>query len=95
MGGILQLIEPYERDGTLVRRDERHEIERDALNFYGVIEHDGVIFACAALYPTRGPRTARWPRHSVTVPAGAILRAAARSASSSARGAGAEKASSC
>jgi amino-acid N-acetyltransferase len=35
--------------GTLVKRD-RNEIERDA-GQYTVIEHDGVIFACAALYP--------------------------------------------
>jgi amino-acid N-acetyltransferase len=49
VGGILQLIEPFERDGTLVTRD-RTEIERDIAN-YTIIEHDGVIFACAALYP--------------------------------------------
>jgi len=49
VGGILQLIEPFERDGTLVRR-ERTEIERDIAN-YSVIEHDGIIFGCAALYP--------------------------------------------
>jgi amino-acid N-acetyltransferase len=49
VGGILQLIEPFERDGTLVRR-ERTEIERDIAN-YTVIEHDGIIFGCAALYP--------------------------------------------
>ena len=49
VGGILQLIEPFERDGTLVRR-ERSEIERD-VGLYTVIEHDGVIFGCAALYP--------------------------------------------
>ena len=49
IGGILQLIEPFERDGTLVKRD-RTEIERD-INHYIVIEHDGVIFGCAALYP--------------------------------------------
>jgi amino-acid N-acetyltransferase len=49
VGGILQLIEPFERDGTLVRR-ERTEIERDIGN-YTVIEHDGIIFGCAALYP--------------------------------------------
>ncbi|MBA3624575.1 MAG: GNAT family N-acetyltransferase, partial [Methylibium sp.] len=48
-GGILQLIEPFERDGTLVKRD-RTEIERD-IGHYTVIEHDGVIFGCAALYP--------------------------------------------
>ena len=49
VGGILQLIEPFEKDGTLVKRD-RTEIERDIGN-YTIIEHDGVIFACAALYP--------------------------------------------
>jgi len=55
IGGILQLIEPFERDGTLVRR-ERTEIERDIAN-YSIIEHDGVIFACAALYPYPEART--------------------------------------
>jgi amino-acid N-acetyltransferase len=49
VGGILQLIEPFENDGTLVKRD-RTEIERDIAN-YTIVEHDGVIFACAALYP--------------------------------------------
>lgn len=56
VGGILQLIEPFERDGTLVRR-ERTEIERD-IGCYTVIEHDGVIFGCAALYPYPEARTA-------------------------------------
>ncbi len=55
VGGILQLIEPFERDGTLVRR-ERTEIERDIAN-YTVITHDGVIFGCAALYPYPESRT--------------------------------------
>ncbi len=49
VANIVQLIEPFERDGTLVRRD-RTSIERDIEN-YTVIEHDGVIFGCAALYP--------------------------------------------
>ena len=56
VGGILQLIEPFERDGTLVRR-ERNAIERDVAN-YTVIEHDGIIFGCAALYPYPEARTA-------------------------------------
>ena len=55
IGGILQLIEPFERDGTMVRRD-RAEIERDVEN-YTVIEHDGIIFGCAALYPYPEART--------------------------------------
>ena len=49
VGSVLHLIEPFERDGTLVKRD-RTEIERD-ISLYTVIEHDGVIFGCAALYP--------------------------------------------
>jgi amino-acid N-acetyltransferase len=49
VGGILQLIEPLETDGTLVRRG-RHQIERD-IDHFSVIEHDGVLFGCAALYP--------------------------------------------
>ena len=56
VGGILQLIEPFERDGTLVRR-ERTEIERDIAN-YTVIVHDGVLFGCVALYPFPEARTA-------------------------------------
>ena len=56
VGGILQLIEPFEKDGTLVKRS-RTEIERDVGN-YTIIEHDGVIFACAALYPYPEARTA-------------------------------------
>jgi amino-acid N-acetyltransferase len=56
VGGIIQLIEPFEKDGTLVRRD-RHEIERDIAN-YSVVEHDGIIFGCAALYPYPEARTA-------------------------------------
>lgn len=56
IGGILQLIEPFESNGTLVKRD-RTEIERD-VDHYTVIEHDGVIFGCAALYPYPEARTA-------------------------------------
>jgi amino-acid N-acetyltransferase len=56
VGGILQLIEPFENDGTLVKRD-RTEIERD-VDHYTIIEHDGVIFACAALYPYPEAKTA-------------------------------------
>jgi amino-acid N-acetyltransferase len=56
IGGILQLIEPFEADGTLVKRS-RTEIERD-IGHYTVIEHDGVIFGCAALYDYPETRTA-------------------------------------
>jgi amino-acid N-acetyltransferase len=56
VGGILQLIEPFEKDGTLVKRG-RTEIERD-IGYYTILEHDGVIFACAALYPYPEAKTA-------------------------------------
>ena len=49
VGGIIKLIEPLEADGTLVKRP-RELIEREIEQF-SVIEHDGVIFGCAALYP--------------------------------------------
>ncbi len=49
VGGILRLIEPLESDGTLVKRG-RELIERE-VDYFSVIEHDGVIFGCAALYP--------------------------------------------
>lgn len=49
IGGILTLIEPLEADGTLVKRG-RELIERE-IDYFSVIEHDNVIFGCAALYP--------------------------------------------
>jgi amino-acid N-acetyltransferase len=47
--GIIALIEPMEADGTLVYRG-RELIEREIERFF-VVEHDGVILGCAALYP--------------------------------------------
>ncbi|TXI14279.1 MAG: amino-acid N-acetyltransferase [Polynucleobacter sp.] len=49
VGGILQLIEPLEEEGILVARG-RDVIERDITHF-SVIEHDRVLFGCAALFP--------------------------------------------
>jgi amino-acid N-acetyltransferase len=49
VGGIIKLIEPLEADGTLVYRG-RELIERE-IDYFSVIDHDGVIFGCAALYP--------------------------------------------
>jgi len=48
VGGILQLIEPLEDEGILVARG-RDVIERDITHF-SVIEHDRVLFGCAALF---------------------------------------------
>jgi amino-acid N-acetyltransferase len=49
VGGIIKLIEPLEAEGTLVKRP-RELIEREIERFV-VLEHDGFIFGCAALYP--------------------------------------------
>ncbi|MFW6050483.1 MAG: amino-acid N-acetyltransferase [Myxococcota bacterium] len=49
VGGVLELIEPLERDGQLVRRP-REMLEMD-INRFVVIERDGMVVACAALYP--------------------------------------------
>jgi len=49
IGAILQMLEPLEADGTLVKRGRdllEMEIER-----FVVLEHDRVIVGCAALYP--------------------------------------------
>jgi len=49
VGGILDLISPMEQEGILVRRSrELLEIEID---YFCVTERDGLIVACAALYP--------------------------------------------
>src|SRR5690606_25088010 len=47
--GMLALIEPLEAEGSLVKRS-RELLESEIGNFF-VVEHDGVIVGCAALYP--------------------------------------------
>jgi len=47
--GMLELIEPLEAEGTLVKRS-RELLEAEIGNFF-VIEHDNRIVGCAALYP--------------------------------------------
>ena len=49
IGGILELIRPLEADGTLVRRS-RELLEMEIERFI-VLERDGTIIGCAALYP--------------------------------------------
>lgn len=49
IAGLVALIEPLEEDGTLVRRS-RELLEREITRF-SVVEHDGMIVGCAALYP--------------------------------------------
>jgi amino-acid N-acetyltransferase len=49
IGGILQIIGPLEEDGVLAPRG-RAVLERD-ISHFSVIEHDRVLFGCAALFP--------------------------------------------
>ncbi len=64
VGGIIKLIEPLEADGTLVKRG-RELIERE-IHYFSVIEHDGVIFGCAALYPFPAQKMAEMACLTVT-----------------------------
>lgn len=49
VGGILELIRPLEEEGILVRRSR--EVLETEINKFHVMEKDGTIIACAALYP--------------------------------------------
>ena len=49
VGGILELIEPLENDGILVRRSR--ELLEQEIGHFTVMEIDGTIISCAALYP--------------------------------------------
>jgi len=49
VGGILELIEPLERRGVLVKRSR--ELLETEIGHFRVLERDGRIIACAALYP--------------------------------------------
>ncbi len=49
VGGILELLTPLEDQGVLVRRSR--EILETEISRFKVIERDGMVIACAALYP--------------------------------------------
>jgi len=49
VSGIIDLIEPLEEKGALIKRS-REQLELE-INQFSVIERDGKIIACAALYP--------------------------------------------
>lgn len=49
VGGILELLQPLEANGTLVKRS-RELLERE-IDHFTVMERDGTVVACAALYP--------------------------------------------
>jgi amino-acid N-acetyltransferase len=49
VGGILELIEPLEQQGILVKRSR--ELLETEISQFRLLERDGRIIACAALYP--------------------------------------------
>lgn len=49
VGGLIELITPLEDQGILVRRS-RDVLERE-IGQFSIVERDGLIIACAALYP--------------------------------------------
>ncbi|MGL6071594.1 amino-acid N-acetyltransferase [Craterilacuibacter sp.] len=49
IGSLLALIQPLEEQGVLVRRSREH-LEMDIRRFT-LLEHDGKVFGCVALYP--------------------------------------------
>ncbi len=49
VGGLIELITPLEDQGILVRRS-REVLERE-IGQFSIVERDGLIIACAALYP--------------------------------------------
>lgn len=49
VAGILELLAPLEADGTLVKRSR--ELLETEIDCFHVVERDGSVVACAALYP--------------------------------------------
>jgi len=49
VGGLLELLEPLEEKGVLVRRSR--ELLETEINQFTLMERDGMVIACAALYP--------------------------------------------
>ena len=49
VGGILELIEPLEHEGVLLKRSR--ELLETEISQFRLLERDGRIIACAALYP--------------------------------------------
>lgn len=55
VGGILQLINPLEEKGILVKRSR--ELLESEIERFTLIERDGMVVACAAFYPYSHERT--------------------------------------
>lgn len=56
IGGIIEIITPLEHQGILLRRS-REQLELEIENFY-IVERDGMVVACAALFPYLQENTA-------------------------------------
>ena len=52
VGGIIELIQPLEEQGILVKRSR--ELLESEIGQFTVIVRDGMIISCAALYPFEG-----------------------------------------
>lgn len=55
VASLLELIEPLEQDGVLVRRSR--ELLENEIEHFTLIERDDKIIACAALYPFQNERS--------------------------------------
>ena len=64
IGGIIEVIEPLEHEGILVRRS-REQLELE-IDHFSVLKRDGTIIACAALYPYPTERMAELACLAVT-----------------------------
>ena len=49
LGGLIELISPLEEEGILLRRS-REKLEME-IEHFTVVERDGMVISCAALYP--------------------------------------------
>lgn len=49
IGGLLELIEPLEKQGILVKRSR--ELLENEIEHFQIVERDGMVIGCAALYP--------------------------------------------
>jgi amino-acid N-acetyltransferase len=56
VGGLLELIQPLESKGILVRRSR--ELLETEIEHFTIMERDGLVVGCAALYPYRQERMA-------------------------------------
>lgn len=54
IGGLLELIEPLERQGVLVKRSR--ELLENEIHHFQIVELDGMVIGCAALYPFKAEK---------------------------------------